>query len=437
MVRLRQGDSFWSETALTVHDMIMGTAIKYANYIALGSKLKEWHLLTYIEYKECPHAAKAFLKGSLMDVLWEVKPNIFYGILWIWRWLDDLKTSQLASTSFRRMIDKCAIGLGLRTHKRRMLGQVHELLCFSLAKKLIFNQARKFLGLHCCQQFFNMGLGLPRATLDYFLSLDMPIFQLYGLSARTGVHSLSYQQDFWLLRCLQQQAIQPKGVLSLSVACLVPGSSVASRGLGAGCDQNIFMGYLNDEETAQEKTDLHGWMQGDLGFLDTEESLYIMGNVRGEQDTIMLCSGEINPNPTEERVRKHIPIVCHVVLVGQDAPYLCALLTLRCQINADTEPRNALTSEAIAFCRQLSSSTRLSDIVYNGDPVITEFTGQGIGVANAETTLNSTKITKWTILETDFSMVGGELGATTMLKRATVAKIHQAETERLYKEGEY
>lgn len=63
-VHLRQEDAFASQAPVTVHDMVMNTAIKYANYIALGSKHRTgWHLLTYIEYyEECRRAAKAFLK---------------------------------------------------------------------------------------------------------------------------------------------------------------------------------------------------------------------------------------------------------------------------------------------------------------------------------------------------------------------------------------
>ncbi|XP_059243668.1 long-chain-fatty-acid--CoA ligase ACSBG2-like [Mustela nigripes] len=198
------------------------------------------------------------------------------------------------------------------------------------------------------------------------------------------------------------------------------------------------MGYLNDAENNQEKFDAHGWLRtGDLGFLDTDKFLYVVGNTR---DIITLSSGErINPNPIEERVKRYIPLVRYVVLVGQDAPYLCALLTLKCQINTDTgEPRNALTSEAVAFCRQLrSQATRLSDIVYDGDPVVLEFIGQGIDAANAEVTSDSAKIMKWTILRTDFSVAGGELGATTKLKRAMVARIYQAEIENLYEEDDY
>lgn len=78
--------------------------------------------------------------------------------------------------------------------------QIYQPLCFRLARKLAFNHARRFLGLHRCPQLFNMGLGLPQATRDYFLSLDMPVFELYGLSESSGIHTLSRQQDFRLLR---------------------------------------------------------------------------------------------------------------------------------------------------------------------------------------------------------------------------------------------
>ncbi|XP_026905059.2 long-chain-fatty-acid--CoA ligase ACSBG2 isoform X3 [Acinonyx jubatus] len=343
------------------------------------------------------------LRGSLIDTLREVKPTMFYGVPWVWdRLLDSLKTSQLASTPFRRKLDKWAMFLGLRTNKRRMLGQTRPALCFSLAKRLTFSQARRFLGLQRCRQYFNLGTGLSGATTEYFLSLNMPICELYGLSESTGVHTLSRQEGFRLLSCGKS----------------LPSTRTKTQkedGDGIGdihiWGRNIFMGYLDDEEKTQEKIDLHGWLRtGDLGFLDDDEFLYVTGN---ERDLITLSSGEkINPNPIEERVKRHIPIVRYVVLVGQDAPYLCALLTLKLK----------------------SQSTRLSDIVCDRDPVVTEFISQGIDAANAEVTSNSAKIVKWTILETDFSMAGGELGATTKLKRANVGKMYRPEIESFYSE---
>lgn len=75
-----------------------------------------------------------------------------------------------------------------------------------------------------------------------------------------------------------------------------------------------------------------------------------------------------------------------------------------------------LTSEAIALCRQLRSpSTRLSDIIDEEDPAVVEFIRQGIVAANAEATSDSARIVKWALLETDFSVAGGELGERTRL----------------------
>lgn len=45
------------------------------------------------------------------------------------------------------------------------------------------------------------------------------------------------------------------------------------------------MGYLNDEEKTQEKIDVYGWMRTeDLGFLDNDEFLYVLGNEKGKRD---------------------------------------------------------------------------------------------------------------------------------------------------------
>lgn len=61
----QERNSFAGEAPLTVHDMVMGTAIRCTTQVALGSKHSNgWHLLTYMEYYEqCRRAANAFLKG--------------------------------------------------------------------------------------------------------------------------------------------------------------------------------------------------------------------------------------------------------------------------------------------------------------------------------------------------------------------------------------
>lgn len=67
------------------------------------------------------------------------------------------------------------------------------------------------------------------------------------------------------------------------------------------------------------------------GFFQRQTPLFVA------TDLIKLSSGEtVNPFPIEERVRTRIPIVRYAMLVGQDAPYLCALLTLKVPTEQDS-----------------------------------------------------------------------------------------------------
>ncbi|XP_035311298.1 long-chain-fatty-acid--CoA ligase ACSBG2 isoform X1 [Cricetulus griseus] len=302
--------------------------------------------------------------------------------------------------------------------------QLHQPLCYGLAKKLTFDPARKFLGLNHCQQFLNLGLGLPRNTLDFFLSLNIPIFDMYGLTECSGLHALSSHQAFRQLSC---------GKALPSALTKVEKENRENVGNLCVWGRHIFMGYLNDKVNTAKRVDSQGWLHtNDLGFLDVDNFVYILGN---NDDLITLSSGEvINPSPIEERVMIRIPIVRYAMLVGQNAPYLCALLTLKCQINPETgEARSALTSEAVACCRKLrSQSTWLTDVLYDRDPLVTEFISQGIQEVNAEAPSEAAKIIKWVILDNDFSVGGGELGPMTKLNRTAVAKIYQEDIQKFY-----
>ncbi|XP_058515873.1 long-chain-fatty-acid--CoA ligase ACSBG2-like isoform X2 [Ochotona princeps] len=370
---------------------------------------------------------EAALRGSLVDLLREVQPTSFYGVPWVWeQLLDALKARQLDASAFRQKVDAWARSVGLRDNRRPGFRQVHPSLCFRLAKLLTFDSARRFLGLGSCRQFLSSGLRLPRLTFNFFLSLNIPILELYGLAEASGVHSLCTQNNFQLQSCGKA----------------IPGAHTKvvdedAQGEGRVCvwGRNVFMGYLDDKESTQQWMDAQGWLRtDDLGFLDMNNFLSVTGNIK---DVIKLQSGEsINPHPIEDRVKLGLPIARHVVVVGQGAPFLCALLTLKCQINPETgEPRHMLTSEAVAFCRKLhSQSTRLLDIVYGHDPAVLEAVSLAIEAANASAPSNGARIVKWCILDKDFSVAGGELGATLKLRRAVVAKMYQVEMRRFYED---
>lgn len=45
-------------------------------------------------------------------------------------------------------------------------------------------------------------MGLPTSTLDFFLSMNIPIMEVYGLPECTGVHTVSNLQAYRIRRCV-------------------------------------------------------------------------------------------------------------------------------------------------------------------------------------------------------------------------------------------
>ena len=104
------------------------------------------------------------------------------------------------------------------------------------------------------------------------------------------------------------------------------------------------------------------------------------------------------------------------------------------QIDNETlEPKSKLAQETIEWCKeQGSKSETLDEVLRNPDTVIMEAIQAGIDRYNKRATSNAQKIQKWTILPTDFSIPGGEIGPTMKVKRHYVLKKYVENVEKLY-----
>ena len=104
------------------------------------------------------------------------------------------------------------------------------------------------------------------------------------------------------------------------------------------------------------------------------------------------------------------------------------------QVDNDTlEPKSKLAEDTREWCRaQGSKSETLDEVLRNPDTVIMEAIQAGIDRYNKKATSNAQKIQKWTILPTDFSIPGGEIGPTMKVKRHFVLKKYLDNVEKLY-----
>lgn len=77
---------------------------------------------------------------------------------------------------------------------------------YSLANFIILKRIKQAIGLDQCSFYFYGAAPLKQTSVDYFASLDIPLFNMYGLSETSGSTTVSYFQDFSLKHAGKQMS---------------------------------------------------------------------------------------------------------------------------------------------------------------------------------------------------------------------------------------
>ncbi|XP_029766605.1 long-chain-fatty-acid--CoA ligase ACSBG1 [Terrapene carolina triunguis] len=105
-------------------------------------------------------------------------------------------------------------------------------------------------------------------------------------------------------------------------------------------------------------------------------------------------------------------------------------------LDPDTsDPTDNLSEQAREFCQKIGSKAmKVSEIVATRDQAVYQAIQEGIDRVNMKSTASVQHIQKWTVLERDFSISGGEFGPTMKLKRPAVLEKYKDEINSFYKE---
>ncbi len=71
---------------------------------------------------------------------------------------------------------------------------------FFLADSLVLQKLRAELGLSCCQKFFSGAAPIGSETVQFFLGLNIRLYEAYGMSESTGPHFMSGPKAYKLPR---------------------------------------------------------------------------------------------------------------------------------------------------------------------------------------------------------------------------------------------
>ncbi|MCQ4082363.1 AMP-dependent synthetase/ligase [Streptomyces sp. RB6PN25] len=175
---------------------------------------------------------------------------------------------------------------------------------------LVYRKVRQAMG-GKVQNAVSGGSTMGRRVGLFFDGAGVTIYEGYGLTESTAAAT----------------ANPPGRVRFGTVGRPVPGTTVHLTDDGEIILRGgtVFSGYLGDAEgTAEALQD--GWLRtGDLGVLDDDGYLTITGR---KKEIIVTASGKnLLPAILEQRVQDH-PLIEQCLVVGNDRPYVAALVTL-------------------------------------------------------------------------------------------------------------
>lgn len=167
----------------------------------------------------------------------------------------------------------------------------------------------------------------------------------------------------------------------------------------------VMEGYWQNKTANKEVfTDDGYFRSGDLGKLDEDGFLYIVGR---KKELIVTSGGKnVAPAVLEDRLRAH-PLVSQCMVVGDNQPYIAALITI--------DP------EAIKGWIKANKKDGATVATLTHDPDLIAVIQTAVDEANKAVS-RAESIRKFTILPVDFTIAGGHLTAKLSVKRHVVAK---------------
>ena len=202
-----------------------------------------------------------------------------------------------------------------------------------------------------------------------------------------------------------------------SVGRPIPGTSIKIAEDGEVLIRGaiVMRGYWQNDAANAETFDSDGWFKsGDLGKLDDEGFLYIVGR---KKELIVTAGGKnVAPAVLEDRLRAH-PLVSQCLVVGDNQPFIAALVTI---------DQDALKGWVTIHKKDGASMADLAN-----DPDLIAVIQTAVDDANKAVS-KAESIRKFTILTTDFTIAGGHLTQKLSIKRHVVAKEFAKEIDQLF-----
>jgi long-chain acyl-CoA synthetase len=276
----------------------------------------------------------------------------------------------------------------------------------SLFDRIVFTKVRAGFGGNI-KYAISGGAAIPVEVANFIDALGITVYEGYGLSETSPIATANW----------------PGTRVIGSVGKPIPGVRI-ELGEADSADpdtgeiivygHNVMQGYHNlPEENAKVFTDDGGFRTGDLGHIDADGFLYIVGRVK---EQYKLANGKyVVPTMIEEKMSLS-PYIANAMVYGDNRPYNIALVVLEMEATEGWAKAQGFDLEG----HELVNDPRVLGLI--GE----EISKTTSGIPRYE------RIKEFALLSEDFTTENGMLTPTLKVKRPVVLDHFSEDVEKLY-----
>lgn len=271
-----------------------------------------------------------------------------------------------------------------------------------LGDKLVYSKLREITG-GKLRYAISGGAPLGERLGSFFRGIGLTVLEGYGLTETSAPTTVN-----------RSNAMRVGSVGPAYPGCYV---KIAEDGEILIKGDHVFRGYRNNPEATKAAFTEDGWFRtGDIGRIDDDDFVWITGR---KKELIVTAGGKnVAPAELEDRLRSH-PIISQAVVVGDQKPFIGALVTLDAEALPQWLANHNLPSMTVA------------DAVK--DPQVFAAIDRAVKRVN-EKVSRAESIRKFTILPTDFTVENGYLTPSLKLKRNVVLEAFAGKVREIYGE---